>query len=191
MRVDRVVQTIELGRVVERGAGDMVERAAANPAHGEQELEIDDVELLAREERSLAQQGLDLVGPKRQVGCREPFAGRLFGLCIGDLHRRTDLPAQIFHVAHQRFVARRLERIARMKTMQAPHEHQDGVRLTDGPVTWPREVRHSAERGGRLPLEPRSAREALVVEVDPSDVQRQATLLATAHGGIEIGQLGL
>jgi len=51
MVADRVVNAVQLRKIVEDRRGDVIDRAALEPPNGRVELEIDDVNLLTAEER--------------------------------------------------------------------------------------------------------------------------------------------
>ncbi len=190
MRVDGLVELDQLGRVVENRRWNVIDGAASEPAHSHQELEVDDVDLLAAEEGPLADLCVCLGRPEGQIVAGERLAGRLLLLGIAHPHRGTDGAAEIFDVRHHPFVARGLVRVGGVQAVLTADQQQDGVRLREHGFARDLVGRHAAERRVRLEREPRVAREAVVFEVDTGGVEREAALLSATHGCIEIAELG-
>ena len=104
---------------------------------------------------------------------------------------RRDGGAQVLDVLHHPLVARRLEVVGRMEAVAAADQHEYGVGLRERRLS--RQLEDWQAAVGRLLLHrgPRGGVDAHVLEVDAGEVQGEAALLAAAHGGVEVDQLGL
>ena len=157
----------------------MIDVIAGEPPDGHVQLQVDDVELGAREERSVLDLLLHLVGPHRHVRRGELLTCLLLLRGVGHEEHGGDLRAQILHVAHHRLVACGLEVVGGVQAVLASDEDKDGVRLRERRPSRHFEDGDAAEGGARLHREPRVALETNVLEVHAGDMHGGSTLLAT------------
>jgi hypothetical protein len=127
--------------------------------------------------------------PRGQVTLHEHLARRLLlGLAHAD--RGPDGAAQILHVLHHAFVARRVEVVARMKAVSATDHHEYGGGVSERRTSGLLKNRQGSIRRLLFHRGPVGALDAHVLEVDAREVQREAALLTTAYRSVEVDELG-
>jgi hypothetical protein len=87
---------------------------------------------------------------------------------------------KVFDVAHDGFVARRLEVVFGMEPVPPSDEYEYRVGLSEGRESWQLEDRQAAERCRGLQRRPVGRSDANVVEFQAGEVEREAALLTTA-----------